>query len=113
MTIDKSVWQELRDLDEGGDSLLMDMAKIFCDTVPKMLEEIRQGIAAGNFEDIGALTHSLKSTAANLGAFKMRDHCEKMEIAAKAGRAPELQKSLPELESETAEALKEITGLLT
>ena len=96
----------------GGDKLLLQMARLFLDNSPARVEQIRVGSkAGGDVQEAEKGAHSLKSSAANVGANELREIAAAMERHAGGGAQDALSELLPDLESAYArvrEALEEI-----
>ena len=82
-TIDPAALDRLREW--GGEKLLREMLRLFLDNSPVRMEQIRAGLAGGKAGEVEQGAHSLKSSAANLGAHTLRDLCAEMEGRAHDG----------------------------
>ncbi len=70
----------------GGDrNLLDDMIQFFREDAPDLLEEIRQGLEAGDAEVVRRASHSLKGLAANFEATRTEEAAGKVETDAEQG----------------------------
>jgi len=56
----------------GGEEFLIEMIDLFQEQGPQKLEEARAALAAGDLRTVNRSVHSLKSSAANLGAERLR-----------------------------------------
>jgi HPt (histidine-containing phosphotransfer) domain-containing protein len=68
----------------SGDSdpeLLVDLISMFLQDAPQKLEAITTGLAALDFEKVEHAAHSLKGSSGNLGAQRVQDLCETIQIA--------------------------------
>ena len=81
MGIDKKAILHLRKV--GGSKLVKEMIALFLEHAPKKLEGITQGASLRDWKAVEKNAHSLKSSAANLGAMKMHQLCEALEHNAK------------------------------
>jgi two-component system, sensor histidine kinase and response regulator len=70
----------------GGDVLLGKMVGLFLKNAPDRMEEIRAGLEEGDAPRAERGAHSLKSSAGNLGAERLRRLCQYLEDAAEEGR---------------------------
>jgi HPt (histidine-containing phosphotransfer) domain-containing protein len=82
----------------GGDKLLSEMVRLFLENAPQRMEQIRRGAGEGNLDDGERGAHSLKSSAANLGAERVRALAAEAEHAASEGDRAAVSSLLPELE---------------
>ena len=63
----------------GGPELLVQMIRLFLENAPERLEQVRKGIADGSLKDAERGVHSLKSSAANVGAARVSRLAAAME----------------------------------
>ena len=77
----------------GGDKLLGQMVRLFLENSPTRMEQIRSGVEEGDLKEAERAAHSLKSSAANLGAEELRTLAADMERMA-GTRDPESVRSL-------------------
>lgn len=76
--------QAIRDL--GGTSNLLDqIVRLYFDTTPPLIAQLKAALAASDLDGIRNAAHSLKSGSANLGASDLAQMCAKLEEAARAG----------------------------
>jgi HPt (histidine-containing phosphotransfer) domain-containing protein len=75
--------RELERADAPG--FLAELIGLFVDDLPRRLEAIANGIAQADSAAIVAAAHSLKGSAANLGARPLAALCQQLEAAGKAG----------------------------
>jgi HPt (histidine-containing phosphotransfer) domain-containing protein len=72
----------------GGDqALLRELVGIFMDDGPKRLEALRQAMTASDVQLLEQVAHSLKGSAAILGASRLQESALALEEAAQDGRA--------------------------
>ncbi len=95
----------------GGPEFLVEMIDLFLEHAPQRVETARTAYTAGDMSTVYRAAHSIKSTAANLGARSLQDVAARLEERAAAedtqGMAPLLdelegsyQRLRPELEME-------------
>jgi signal transduction histidine kinase/CheY-like chemotaxis protein/HPt (histidine-containing phosphotransfer) domain-containing protein len=89
--IDQAVVQEL--LEVMGDGFA-ELVRVYFEDTPKLLERLREASDMTDHEAIAEITHSLKSSSANLGALPLAELAKRAEIDARAQRSDELG-SLP------------------
>lgn len=69
-------------------------------SIPKMINELRQSIADGDMESAGRHAHTIKGAAANLGCELFRVAALKMEVASKSDDMRKISELMPGLEEE-------------
>jgi two-component system, sensor histidine kinase and response regulator len=69
----------------GGDRLLAQMIHLFVESTPDRIRQIREGLDRDEVELVERGAHSLKSSAANLGAERLRELSGEMEDRAHRG----------------------------
>lgn len=95
----------------GGLEFLDRMIEVFSAHPPHLLEEATVALAAGRLEPVERAGHSLKSSAANIGAVAMREMAARVEKAAAAGQVDALPDLLAELARSHGEACRQIKVL--
>jgi len=88
----------------GGEELLSQMVRLFLDNSPERMEQIRGGVDGGDIRESEKGAHSLKSSAANLGAEELRALATSMERHASEREDAAVAALLPELEGAYARA---------
>jgi HPt (histidine-containing phosphotransfer) domain-containing protein len=82
--IDPQAIENLRALDpENGDEFLREIIGIFLDDTPQRIAELDQSFAAGDAAKFARAAHSIKGSAANLGALVLRATAETLEHQAR------------------------------
>lgn len=72
--------QTLKDLGEQtGQDLLGNIVKLYIDTTPPMLTELKELIQKEDFDQAGKVAHKLKSSCANLGFMSLKEVCQEIE----------------------------------
>ena len=80
LVIDPQAIENLRALNPGDhDEFLREIACIFLEDTPLRITELTQGLAAGDVSKFTRAAHSIKGSAANLGATALRAVAEKLE----------------------------------
>ena len=107
-SLDRDSLEELRgDLDD--DDFLNEMIDRFVVNAASQAEQMRMAHRAGDVEKLRTLAHTLKGTAANFGAHRLRYLAAELEAAAKGretARLPELLESLSRETEDLGDALK-------
>lgn len=111
--LDDAALQRLRDLDPDGRSkLLARVAQAFEASLGRLLPQLRAAQAAGDAEGIRHVAHTLKSSAASIGAVKLSRMCADMEAMARDRQTDGLHDRISALAAELVpvlEALKHVT----
>lgn len=89
----------------GGEKLLGQMIRLFLENAPTRVEQIRGGLLRGDLAEAEKGAHSLKSSAANVGALRLRDVAAEMERAASGGASGDLTQLHPQLEDAFSQAI--------
>ncbi|MCW5549844.1 MAG: Hpt domain-containing protein, partial [Opitutaceae bacterium] len=78
--IDPQALDNLRALNPGdNDEFLRELIGIFLEDTPKRLTELDTSLTAGDAGTFTRAAHSIKGSAANLGAMQLRTAAEKLE----------------------------------
>jgi two-component system, sensor histidine kinase and response regulator len=96
----------------GGAKLLTQMIKLFLENAPTRLDQVRKGLAESNVKDAERGVHSLKSSAANVGAMRVSRLAAQMEDHAARGDLASVAGQMPTLESEFAAAERRLVDIL-
>ncbi|MEM7310133.1 MAG: Hpt domain-containing protein [Planctomycetota bacterium] len=96
---------------QGGDELLGQLLASFHARTPERLAGARRALAADDRDEALRLIHSLKSSAALVGAGAIRSLARQAEEQARAG-TPELGSALDRIEREFAQLLPDLTRRL-
>ena len=90
----------------GGPSLSSEIVQLFLDNVPKRVEQIRGAMDNGDLTEPERGAHSLKSSAANVGAQHLQKISSELELAALQGELQRVRDLLPKLEQAFAQAAR-------
>lgn len=101
-SIDIAALDRLRDW--GGEKLVVEMLRLFLENSPLRVDQIRAGTSSGDASEAEKGAHSLKSSAANVGARDLRAVAAEMEEVAHAEDVEGLKVLLPRLEEAYASA---------
>lgn len=104
--IDPQALDRLREW--GGDKLAVQMVRLFLKNSGTRMDQIRTGVAGGDLDEAERGAHSLKSSAANVGAELLRTMATRMESAALESDALRAEGLMEELESAYAAAMSEL-----
>ena len=95
----------------GGDKLAGQMVRLFLKNSGDRMDQIRGGLAEGDLDQAERGAHSLKSSAANIGAEGLRTLVTRVERLALDGELDEARAMLTELEAAYADAMSELETL--
>ena len=93
----------------GGIKLLSEMIALFLAAAPERIDAARTASAAGDTENAERALHSLKSSAAQLGAMRLQRLSEQGELLARAGTLDGLGQLSDDLEQELARVREWLT----
>jgi GAF domain-containing protein/CheY-like chemotaxis protein/HPt (histidine-containing phosphotransfer) domain-containing protein len=83
--VDVAVLDRLAESMGGDDAFVAELIEQFVTDSPALVAAAREGLEAGNAEEVRRAAHTLKSNAATFGANELADRSRSLEIAAKAG----------------------------
>ena len=107
--IDPQALERLREW--GGEKLAGQMVRLFLKNSGARMDQIRAGVSGSDLQETERGAHSLKSSAANVGAETLRAMATRMESAALDESVDDARRLLPELESAYASAMDELTTI--
>jgi HPt (histidine-containing phosphotransfer) domain-containing protein len=91
----------------GGVKLLRGMVDIFAESAPSRVDDFRSGLAGGDRVTLQRTFHSLKSSAAQLGAVRLSEMSREGEALLAGGAAPsEAERLVRAVESELDDAVR-------
>lgn len=101
-SVDMACLQELRDLtlSNGNPGRFRRLLETFQDGLELQLDLIRRALAAGNSNDIADLAHSLKGSAACIGAGYLSSLCSTLETVCSNTSPDEPKRLLSQIERE-------------
>jgi HPt (histidine-containing phosphotransfer) domain-containing protein len=70
---------------EDGPQMVKDLVKLYLKDVPTLIDEMRQGIANQNTDQLRRAAHTLKGNSSQVGALKLAALSAELETVAKAG----------------------------
>jgi HPt (histidine-containing phosphotransfer) domain-containing protein len=107
--IDPQALERLREW--GGDKLAGQMVRLFLKNSGTRMDQIRAGVSAADLKEAERGAHSLKSSAANIGAETLRTLATRIESAALEASIENARALLPHLETAYADAMRELGAL--
>lgn len=95
----------------GGDKLAAQMVRLFLKNSAARMDQIRTGVESRNADETERGAHSLKSSAAYIGAEYLRTLATNVEGAALDGQHEQLLVLLPQIEVAYAAAIGELESI--
>jgi len=97
----------------GGDrELYVEVVEVFSKNLPTQLDQLRQACSQHDAHQLSAIAHSLKGSAANIGAEATRHLATQIEDLARDGDATKAMALVPAMESCLAELRESIKAVL-
>ena len=84
---------------DDGREVVAELVATFLAEAPVRLGDLRRGIAAGDKREVSRAAHSLKSSAATLGALDLAELCRTAEALSGAGDLAAVGAMVPAVES--------------
>ena len=92
----------------GGTKLSNEIMRLFLENGPTRMDQVRSALTGTDLEVAERGAHSLKSSAANVGAEVVRRIANDVEIASSDGQLQRVRDLVPDLEEAFALAIREI-----
>jgi len=103
--IDPAAIRNLRTLNtDGSDDFLREIVALFSADLPARIAELDQSLAEGNRRKFERAAHSIKGSAANLGAASLKAAAEKIEAQSDVSGLDGIESLVGELKAEAARA---------
>ena len=84
--VDRRTLEGLRDLErQGSINLLQRVVRLYLDSTPALLEDLRRSIERSEPDGMRRAAHSLKSSSANMGALRLSALCKEVEMLGRSG----------------------------
>ena len=96
--LDVATLDELRNVYEGGSSLLAELAHVFVQTAPVDIADLRGALVREDYPGAASAAHRLRGSCAAVGATRMGHLAEQFEAAATAGQPDCLPMQVEEIE---------------
>ena len=107
--IDKTTFDELKQM--SGDDFINELIDTFLEDAPKMIAEIKSGLAANNADTFRRAAHSMKSKAATFGASQLAAMAKDLEMLGKENKLHETGDRLRALEEAYESVRSELKDL--
>ncbi len=109
--IDRAALERLREW--GGDKLVSQMIRLYMENAEARLKQIDTGLSeGGEFVEAERGAHSLKSSAANVGARQVNEISQQMEDAAERGEVDAVRALRAGLAEALSRAQSELNQIL-
>jgi len=95
----------------GGPNLVKKMVRLFLDTSHQRVDQVRDGLANDGLTEAERGAHSLKSSAANLGATELQEISASMERLLSVEDTAAALELLPHFEDAHCQAIDALTEL--
>ncbi len=96
----------------GGDKLVGQMVRLFLENSGARMDQIRAGATGEGVDSAERGSHSLKSSAANVGAQVVRELAGEIESAATSGDMDTIRSIMPGLEDAYSQAIAELETII-
>jgi HPt (histidine-containing phosphotransfer) domain-containing protein len=107
--IDPTVFNELKQM--SGEDFINELIDTFLEDAPKMIAEIKSGLATNNADTFRRAAHSMKSNAATFGASGLAALAKELEMLGKENRLAETGDRLKALDEAYESVRSELQGL--
>jgi two-component system sensor histidine kinase/response regulator len=95
----------------GGEKLAAQMVRLFLKNSLTRMDQIRSGIDGGDVDEAERGAHSLKSSAANIGAERLRTLATQVEAAALDQHLDRMTELLPRIEDAYATVMETLEAM--
>lgn len=110
--LDTSMLESLRELASPDQpDFLKNLLTLFTQSAPERLRTLLAALQSGDLSNAGREAHSLKSSAANIGATEFSEICQAIEKAARANDSHTAQIQMPLLQPALDAVLRELSQL--
>ena len=92
----------------GGPKLSNEIMRLFLENGPTRMDQVRTALTGSDLDLAERGAHSLKSSAANIGAEEVRRIANDVEIASSEGQLQRVRELLPDLEEAFSLAIREL-----
>jgi HPt (histidine-containing phosphotransfer) domain-containing protein len=111
--VDRTEIQELLDFDkEYADSLFSKLVGLLEASAPRQIHEMRRALGENDLQQLERAAHALKSSAGNLGAFKVQVASQELEDLASNEHVQGASLLIDALELQVDQAISELRQLI-
>ena len=108
--LDMAVVEELLALSDDGDpELLLDLIQLFLADGPAKIESALQGLVEHDFDKMERAAHALKGSSGNLGARRLQEICERIQLATRKRDYASSKQLVPLMQQQFAEVQQALT----
>jgi CheY-like chemotaxis protein len=111
VVLDPDVLAGLRDLDDGEEGLLAELAGMFLEDADAHLRTLRGAVEAGDANSVREASHTLKGSSGNIGASRIQEVCARLQEISESEELDNAPELLDRLERELERARPELTAL--
>lgn len=98
---------------DDGNDILKEVVSVYLDNTKNLLNSLEEAWLNGNIDTILRVSHSLKSSSSQIGAYRLAEMCKTVEQEALLRRYDSSGKSLAEIKSQYTEIQKELALYLS
>lgn len=110
--LDRKALDALRELDPDGSSQLIPrLLQAFTSATSRYMRQVHAARESGDIQVIKDVAHTVKSSAANIGALQLHSLCVDIELKIRAGDTAALPSRLDALEAEVARVVGALARL--
>ncbi len=109
----KQVFDMTEALENVGEDmdLLKEIIEIFLKDFPNQMEQIKEGILAGDSNVVEQAAHSLKGSVANFAAKRTYEAAYRLEVFGREGNLGEAKEALADLEREIGDLVAAMNSI--
>ncbi|HWR88910.1 MAG TPA: Hpt domain-containing protein, partial [Dissulfurispiraceae bacterium] len=105
--IDRAVLEMISSLQRpGSPDILKRVITLFIDDSAVLVRKLREGIDAGDPAEVLRAAHTMKSSSANVGAFRLSALCKELEMMGRNGSLLEAGELMSQIDDEYGPVLK-------
>ena len=113
LNIDRSKIEELFQFDmDNDDDLLPELCAVFRKIAPERMTGMVRAYEQGDWATLSRQAHTLKSSAGNLGAFRLEELCKSIEGVVAMRGTEELRLLLGQAQEHLDQAIRELTQIV-
>jgi HPt (histidine-containing phosphotransfer) domain-containing protein len=109
MELDMDTFEELKAI--SGDDFINELVDTYLDDAPKLLQDMKKALQAGDADSFRRAAHSLKSNSATFGAMRLSGLAKELEMLGKEGKLDEARPRMQPLEQAVEAVSAELKGL--
>jgi HPt (histidine-containing phosphotransfer) domain-containing protein len=110
--IDRDILREQMGGEADVDALLRELAPIFVDYSRACFEKLHAAATEGDLETIARLAHTLKGSAATLGAASLAECCAELQCAARSQNEEDATRSIERVTSSFEHVARELSDYM-